>query len=85
MGPGYFVIAILGCADGGTACTPVATAPTRYESQAACEAATVETLTKNSDFDFPSLLAQCRAVGPSETAEKAKADQPTPRTPARQA
>jgi len=25
MGPGYFVIAILGCADGGTSCTPVAT------------------------------------------------------------
>ena len=27
MGPGYFVIAILGCADGGAQCTPVATAP----------------------------------------------------------
>ena len=27
MGPGYFVIAILGCADGGSACTPVATLP----------------------------------------------------------
>ena len=30
MGPGYFVIAILGCADGGSACTPVATLPTHY-------------------------------------------------------
>ena len=33
MGPGYFVIAILGCADGGSACTPVATLQTRYENQ----------------------------------------------------
>jgi hypothetical protein len=32
MGPGYFVIAILGCADGGSACTPVATLDTRYET-----------------------------------------------------
>ena len=29
MGPGYFVIAIMGCADGGSACTPVATLPAR--------------------------------------------------------
>ena len=41
MGPTYFVIAILGCADGSTACTPVMTVPTRYESEKACEAATV--------------------------------------------
>ena len=32
MGPGYFVIAILGCADGGSACTQVATLPTRYSN-----------------------------------------------------
>ena len=41
MGPGYFVIAILGCADGGSACTPVATLQTRYETAAECSAATV--------------------------------------------
>ena len=35
MGPGYFVIAILGCADGGSACTPVATLQTRYASAGA--------------------------------------------------
>jgi hypothetical protein len=40
MGPGFFVIAILGCADGSAACTPVATMPTRYESRDACSAAT---------------------------------------------
>ena len=61
MGPGYFVIAILGCADGGSACTPVATLPTQYASQAECSAATNAALELNTDFDFPTLRAQCRA------------------------
>jgi hypothetical protein len=60
MGPSYFVIAILGCADGSAACTPVATVPTRYESQAACSAATAYALAANSDFDFPTIVAECR-------------------------
>jgi hypothetical protein len=62
MGPGYFVIAILGCADGGTACTPVATLQSRYASEADCNAATVAALEANSDFDFPTLVARCRAT-----------------------
>ena len=61
MGPGYFVIAILGCADGGSACTPVATLQTRYATQAECSAATVPALEANTDFDFPTLVARCRA------------------------
>jgi len=60
MGPGYFVIAIMGCADGPGACTPVMTMPARYESEAACSAAAPGALLANSNFDFPSLLAQCR-------------------------
>jgi len=60
MGPGFFVIAILGCADGSTGCAPVATMPTRYESREACDAATGRALADNSDFDFPTLLAECR-------------------------
>ena len=69
MEAGYFIIAILGCADGSTACTPVMTVPTRYESQQACEAATVATLTANSNFDYPSLLAQCRVYNFRNAAE----------------
>jgi len=61
MGPGYFIIAILGCADGSATCTPVATMPTRYESAAACSAATAQALVANSDFDFPTIVAECRA------------------------
>lgn len=68
MGPGYFVIAILGCADGGSACTRVATLPARYESAAQCGAATVAALEANSDFDFPTLLARCRAGSAAKAA-----------------
>jgi len=60
MGPGFFVIAILGCADGSADCKPVATMPTHYESRDACQAATVSALQMSGDFDFPTLLAQCR-------------------------
>jgi hypothetical protein len=72
MGPGFFVIAILGCADGSTACTPVATLSTRYESRAGCLAATSTALSDNSDFDYPTLYAQCRPT-------KAPAAERTPR------
>ena len=61
MGPGYFVIAILGCADGGSACTPVATLQTRYASEAQCSAAAAPALEANSNFDFPTLIARCRS------------------------
>ena len=60
MGAGFFIIAILGCGDGSAACTPVATMPTRYESHQACQSATTGVLQANGDFDFPTLLAQCR-------------------------
>ena len=60
MGPGFFVIAILGCADGSAACAPVATMPTRYESREACSAATGRVLASNTDFDFPTIMAECR-------------------------
>jgi hypothetical protein len=60
MGPGYFVIAILGCADGGSSCTPVATLQTRYENAAQCSAATAGALETHNDFDFPTLVARCR-------------------------
>jgi hypothetical protein len=72
MGPAYFVIAILGCADGGTACTPVATLPTRYSSAAECNAATIEALNENNAFDFPTLLAQCRKSALPASAERSR-------------
>jgi acyl-CoA synthetase (AMP-forming)/AMP-acid ligase II len=60
MGPAHFVIAILGCADGSTACTPVATLEKQYASEAQCSAATGAALIENSDYDFPTLVARCK-------------------------
>jgi hypothetical protein len=77
MGPGYFVIAILGCADGGTGCTHVATLQTRYSSEAECAAATAPALEANSNFDFPTLLARCRSEQ-SAVAKEAQRDKPLP-------
>ena len=73
MGPGYYVIAIMGCADGSAACTPVATMPTRYESRDSCQAATADALMTGGAFDFPTLLAQCRpATAPAAVEAPAK-------------
>ncbi|HEX6218805.1 MAG TPA: hypothetical protein VFZ35_05985 [Sphingomicrobium sp.] len=76
MGPGSYVIAILGCADGSAACTPVATMPRRYESREACQSATSGALQASSDFDFPTLLAQCR---PAKAPAADRTPRPLPR------
>jgi hypothetical protein len=77
MGPGYFIIAILGCADGGTSCTQVATLQTHYSSAEQCVAATVSALETNNDFDFPTLLARCRP-GTAPLSADADRDAPLP-------
>lgn len=69
MGPGYFVIAILGCADSGSGCVPVATLQTRYENAEQCSMATASELERNGNFDFPTLLAQCRRGTGAATAQ----------------
>ena len=71
MGPAYFVIAILGCGDGGTACTPVTTLQTQYVTEAECTAATGAALIDNSQLDYPTLLARCRR-GEIKSAETQK-------------
>lgn len=62
MGPAYFVIAILGCADGSQTCTPVATMPAQYADQQSCAASVSKALAANTDLDFPTLVAECQAV-----------------------
>jgi hypothetical protein len=72
MGPAYFVIAIMGCADGSQACTRVATMPTQYASEQACAASVQSALAANTDLDFPTLVAECKPVStrPSATREQ---------------
>ena len=76
MEAGYFLIAILGCADGSTACTPVMTVPTHYATEAECVAATQGALLANSNFDFPSLFAECRPAKARAAADR----EPEPKT-----
>ena len=80
MDAAYFVIAILGCADGGSACTPVATLQTRFATEAQCSAATAAALEKNSNFDFPTLLARCSAGSARSTADARSAERPQPKS-----
>jgi hypothetical protein len=77
MGPGYFIIAIFGCADGSAACAPAATVATRYESRAACSAAVNDALAANSDLDFPTLVAECRS-GAVPAAAASNSGKPVP-------
>lgn len=63
MGPGIFLIAIMGCGEGDAPCRQVRTLEARYESQAACTAATEAAAAGNSDVDYPVVVAQCVAAG----------------------
>jgi hypothetical protein len=68
MNPALYVIAILGCGEGEAPCQPVEIAETRYESRAACLAATEQTLSRFTSLDFPIVVAECRAEGAAATA-----------------
>ena len=79
MGAGLFLIAIMGCADGSAACTPVATMPSRYESRAACAAATNDALMTSSECDYPPIVAECLPAGSPLSADRqAPAKRPAP-------
>jgi ABC-type hemin transport system ATPase subunit len=71
MGPGIFIIAIMGCGEGDAPCQQVKTLDARYESQAACTAATEAALTQNTDIDFPVVAAECVAAGSKPNPPKA--------------
>jgi hypothetical protein len=71
MGPGIFLIAIMGCGEAEAPCQQVRTLEARYESQAACTAATNAAVSENSDVDFPVVVAQCIASGAKPDAPRA--------------
>jgi len=76
MGPVYYVISILGCADGSAQCVAAATMPRHYESEAVCRAAQRDALMEASDLDFPSLVAQCTAVKARPASTDKKVEKP---------
>jgi ABC-type hemin transport system ATPase subunit len=71
MGPSIFIIAIMGCGEAEAPCQQVRTLEARYESQAACTAATEAALTQNTDIDFPVVAAECVAAGSKPNPPKA--------------
>lgn len=79
MGPAYYIMAILGCAEGDTACRQVAVAEARYESVETCQAATEAALMRHTDAAFPVVVAQCQIAGqPAARISGAEIDLPDP-------
>lgn len=67
MNTALYVIAILGCGEGDRPCEQVQLVDARYESQAACSAATEAQLMRHGDLPFPVVVAHCRqADAPSQ-------------------
>ena len=62
MGPGLFIIAILGCGEAEAPCQQVRMLNTPYRSEAACSAATDNAIMSNSDVDYPVIVARCVAA-----------------------
>lgn len=60
MGPGYFILAIMGCGDAGTMCEQVAREDVIYRSEAACYADSETALIRESNQPYPLLMAECR-------------------------
>jgi len=63
MEPVFFVMAIMGCDDGGMACRQERVEPVRYESAAQCNAAMSGVLARNADLDYPVVGASCMRSG----------------------
>ena len=55
-----FVMAIMGCGESDAACREVRIDQQRFQSVAACQAATDAALVRHSDLDFPTIVARCR-------------------------
>ena len=63
MEPLFYVMAIMGCADGNVQCTEARIVPTHYVSMAQCRAALADQLAQNTDVPYPMIGAACRTAG----------------------
>jgi hypothetical protein len=61
--PATFLLAILGCGEGESACRPIEVSEARYESQESCMAASTDQLARQDSLDFPVIVAECRRAG----------------------
>ena len=76
MGPGIFLIAILGCGEGDSPCQTLRTLDARFETRAACVAATETALARNADADAPVIVAQCVAARTAATLRSGEVKRP---------
>jgi hypothetical protein len=63
MDPLFYVMAIMGCGDGSTACQQARVEQVQYRSIGECQRAMPAALARNSDIDYPVVSAACRATG----------------------
>ena len=78
MTAAFFLMAIMGCGEGDASCQQVQLLETRYESQAACSAATEAAVTRFSDIDYPVVVAQCVAGGRAASLKASEVKLPEP-------
>lgn len=71
----FFVVAILGCGDGGVQCEQARVLPARYKTAAQCRATLPRRLAENTDVAFPEIIADCRAQG-TRVADTPKSGKP---------
>lgn len=63
MEPLFYVMAIMGCSDGGTTCTEARVDQTHYASIQACQAAMPDVLARHTDLSYPVISSACRSSG----------------------
>lgn len=63
MSAAIFLMSLLGCGEGEAPCRQIRTLEARYETEAACTAATEAVLLLNTDADYPIIVAQCHRAG----------------------
>ncbi len=71
MDPIFYVLAIMGCADGSDQCAEARVEQQRYASIQACQAAMPAALQRNTDLAYPVIAAACRQNGARVTSRAA--------------
>lgn len=64
MGPGYFILAIMGCGDSAVMCEDIRQTESVYRSEVACLADSDAALQASDDAPYPMLMAECRQISP---------------------
>lgn len=64
MGPGYFILAIMGCGDGAAMCEEIQRLEPVYRSEYECLADSEAALHAASASPYPMIVAECQQLSP---------------------